>query len=157
MCSSPEQRLSFQLCGRNAAMPRQRPNDRTATRWTIRIIPFFIFGCLALAKYAVIAHLCGAFPVQQARVSRTMLTLCLCSQLSLPAEEATWNGHRAHCALLLLLLSNRRGVPPHLHHGTSQSRRSALQRPSASRPRPTQDPAKTRERRPRGAARMAAG
>lgn len=35
------------------------PNSRNATRWTIRIIPFFIFGAFGFAIYTVVAHLCG--------------------------------------------------------------------------------------------------
>ena len=37
------------------------PNSRNATRWTIRIIPFFIFGAFGFAIYAVVAHQCGTF------------------------------------------------------------------------------------------------
>ena len=40
-------------------MARTAVSNRAATRWTVRIIPFFIVAAFVLGTYAVVGRLCG--------------------------------------------------------------------------------------------------
>lgn len=61
-------------------MPPLGPNNRTATKWTIRLIPFFIAGAFGFSIYVIVAHLCSMFarlpyPNLESPV-RLLLTAC---------------------------------------------------------------------------------
>lgn len=43
-------------------MASRVPSNRTATRWTVRIIPVLIVGIFVVACYGVVGRLCGASP-----------------------------------------------------------------------------------------------
>jgi hypothetical protein len=69
-----------QRCSRDAAMARPE-SSRAATRWTIRLIPLFIFGAFGFAMYVVIAHLCGTYVRDSTRpstISNEALPAVLC-------------------------------------------------------------------------------
>lgn len=46
-------------CGRNVAMTATSQIGLASTRWTIRIIPFFLAAAAAVATYVVVARLCS--------------------------------------------------------------------------------------------------
>ncbi|POR35060.1 Palmitoyltransferase [Tolypocladium paradoxum] len=48
-------------------MARQSDSNRAATRWTVRIIPFFIIGALAVGTYAVVGRLIVEYLYQEER------------------------------------------------------------------------------------------
>lgn len=42
-------------------MPRLATSNRRETRWTVRVIPFFILGALGYGTYVVVPHLCSMY------------------------------------------------------------------------------------------------
>ncbi|CAM1501724.1 Fc.00g037080.m01.CDS01 [Cosmosporella sp. VM-42] len=50
-------------------------SNRTGTWWTVRIIPFFIFGAFGFATYVVVPHLCVSYLLRQKKKTGTAVAL----------------------------------------------------------------------------------
>lgn len=127
----------------DAAMARTAVSNRAATRWTVRIIPFFIVAAFVLGTYAVVGRLCGKskelrvpLRLQPVADHRPFATT---STISLPAKGQVWARRRPSCSLLPLLHLVRRHVPAHLSHRPAQpgpgpvTARTRLRRREATR------------------------
>ncbi|KAF4987585.1 hypothetical protein FDECE_15375 [Fusarium decemcellulare] len=56
-------------------MPRPATSNRADTRWTVRVIPFFIFAALGYATYLVVAHLCVDYLLREKKKTAVAIVL----------------------------------------------------------------------------------
>ncbi|KAF7544432.1 hypothetical protein G7Z17_g9950 [Cylindrodendrum hubeiense] len=56
-------------------MPRPVTSNRAETRWTVRIIPFFIAAAFGFATFVVVPHLCINYLYRQKHKTGTAITL----------------------------------------------------------------------------------
>ncbi|KAM5347113.1 hypothetical protein ACJ41O_010118 [Fusarium nematophilum] len=56
-------------------MPRAATSNRAETRWTVRVIPFFIAAAFGYATYVAVAHLCINYLLRQKKKTAVAIVL----------------------------------------------------------------------------------